>query len=249
MLEDALVRAEIPYHVIGGTKFYERAEIKDAVAYLSLLANPSDQVSFTRVANSPRRGIGQTSLSRVIAHAASFAEPVWEVAAAAPGVPGPRTRGDHGDRAVHGHHGGAARAGATPASPVAELLEAVLTRSGYLDALSAERTFEAQGRIENLDELVGGGAGIRRRRRWRTAASTPSSGQIALVSDADTRTDDRGQVTLMTLHNAKGVSSTRWSSSSGARKGCSHIRARLTRAPWRRSAGSATSGSLGRCAI
>jgi DNA helicase-2/ATP-dependent DNA helicase PcrA len=70
VLEDTLVRAEIPYQVIGGTKFYERAEIKDAIAYLSLLANPADVVSFTRVANSPRRGIGQTSLSRVIAHAA-----------------------------------------------------------------------------------------------------------------------------------------------------------------------------------
>ena len=67
VLEDALVRAEVPYQVIGGTKFYERAEIKDAIAYLSLLANPADQVSFIRVANSPRRGIGQTSLSRVIA--------------------------------------------------------------------------------------------------------------------------------------------------------------------------------------
>ena len=61
VLEDTLVRFELPYQVIGGTKFYERAEIKDAVAYLSLLANPSDQVSFARVVNSPRRGIGNTS--------------------------------------------------------------------------------------------------------------------------------------------------------------------------------------------
>src|SRR5580692_12229174 len=88
VLEDALVRAEVPYQVIGGTKFYDRAEIKDAIAYLSLLANPSDQVSFTRVANSPRRGIGQTSLSRVIAHAATLGEPVWDVARAAEQVPG-----------------------------------------------------------------------------------------------------------------------------------------------------------------
>ena len=88
VLEDALVRAEVPYQVIGGTKFYERAEIKDAIAYLSLLANPADQVSFTRVANSPRRGIGQTSLSRVIAHAATLGEPVWDVAGAADRVPG-----------------------------------------------------------------------------------------------------------------------------------------------------------------
>ena len=65
VIEDALVRSEIAYQVIGGTKFYERAEIKDAIAYLSLLANPYDVVSFTRVANSPRRGIGATTLARV----------------------------------------------------------------------------------------------------------------------------------------------------------------------------------------
>ena len=65
VIEDPLVRSEIAYQVIGGTKFYERAEIKDAIAYLSLLANPYDVVSFTRVANSPRRGIGQTTLARV----------------------------------------------------------------------------------------------------------------------------------------------------------------------------------------
>ena len=80
VLEDALVRGEVPYQVIGGTKFYERAEIKDAIAYLMLLANPQDVVSFTRVANSPRRGIGQTSLSKLIAYAATLDEPVWELA-------------------------------------------------------------------------------------------------------------------------------------------------------------------------
>ena len=155
VLEDALVRAEVPYQVIGGTKFYERAEIKDAIAYLSLLANPSDQISFTRVANSPRRGHrADLALARDRATAATLGEPVWDVAAA------PETRAGLGpaaitrDRALHGHDGGAARAGGR-GGPVGELLEAVLRRSGYLDALEAERTFEAQGRIENLEELVG----------------------------------------------------------------------------------------------
>ena len=69
MLEDILVRYELPYQVIGGTKFYERAEIKDAVAYLQLLVNPADEVSFSRVVNSPRRGIGDTSQGRLCAHA------------------------------------------------------------------------------------------------------------------------------------------------------------------------------------
>src|SRR5438552_1550121 len=88
VIEDTLVRREIAYQVIGGTKFYERAEIKDAIAYLSLLTNPSDVVSFTRIANSPRRGIGQTSLSRVIAHATAQGVSVWQAAAATEQVPG-----------------------------------------------------------------------------------------------------------------------------------------------------------------
>ena len=91
VLEDTLVRREIGYQVIGGTKFYERAEIKDAIAYLTLLANPQDGVSFTRVANSPRRGIGQTSLSRVLAHADTMGIAVWDAAARA----GERARARH----------------------------------------------------------------------------------------------------------------------------------------------------------
>src|SRR5262249_11325445 len=77
VLEDTLVRFELPYQVIGGTKFYERAEIKDAVAYLSLLVNPSDQVSFGRVVNSPRRGIGNTSQGRIASHANTTGLPIW----------------------------------------------------------------------------------------------------------------------------------------------------------------------------
>jgi DNA helicase-2/ATP-dependent DNA helicase PcrA len=202
VLEDALVRAEVPYQVIGGTKFYERAEIKDAIAYLTLLANPADQISFTRIANSPRRGIGQTSLSRVIAHASTIDESVWEVAAAAERVPGlARAAISALGRfmATMQELRGIARSDA----PVAELLEAVLSRSGYVDALEAERTFEAQGRIENLEELVGVAKGFDSGAEERGLDSFLA--QIALVSDADTRRDDRGQVTLMTLHNAKGL--------------------------------------------
>jgi DNA helicase II / ATP-dependent DNA helicase PcrA len=88
ILEDTLVRREIAYQVIGGTKFYERAEIKDAIAYLSLLANPNDVVSFMRIVNSPRRGIGQTSVGRVVAHAETMGISVWEAAEKPAEVPG-----------------------------------------------------------------------------------------------------------------------------------------------------------------
>ena len=88
VVEDTLVRFELPYQVIGGTKFYERAEVKDAVAYLNLLVNPADQVSFARIVNSPRRGIGDTSQGRLASHANTTGTPIWEVAGRAEEVPG-----------------------------------------------------------------------------------------------------------------------------------------------------------------
>jgi DNA helicase-2/ATP-dependent DNA helicase PcrA len=207
VLEDTLVRREIGYQVIGGTKFYERAEIKDAIAYLTIMLNPQDVVSFSRVANSPKRGIGQTSQSRVLAHATTMGIPVWDAAASPHEVPG------LGTAAIRAFE----RFMATMASlreraqedvPVGDLLEAILQETGYLEALEAERTIEAQGRIENLEELVGAAREF--------DARGPLSGdgdatlerylqEVALVADADSRRDDEGLVTLMTLHNAKGL--------------------------------------------
>ncbi len=217
VIEDSLVRREIAYQVIGGTKFYERAEIKDAVAYLSLLANPFDVVSFTRVVNSPRRGIGQTSLARVVGYANSLDISVWDAAARPAEIPGlgaaavkalDRFMGTMGElRAMTGLPVGGEEAEETPSSPVAisELLEEMLAQSGYIEALEADRTIEAQGRIENLEQLVEVG------REFDLAAAPGEDTldvflqQIALVADADTRSDEAGLVTLMTLHNAKGL--------------------------------------------
>ncbi|HEX4109213.1 MAG TPA: UvrD-helicase domain-containing protein [Solirubrobacteraceae bacterium] len=203
VLEDTLVRREIAYQVIGGTKFYERAEVKDAVAYLTLLSNGADVVSFTRVANSPRRGIGQTSLSRVIAYAETLGEPIWDVAAEPARVPG---LGPAAVKAIGRFMDTMTglRELARDGVPVGDLMQAALDRSGYVEALEAERTIEAQGRIENLQELVEVGHEF-------DAGDEDGEGldlflqQIALVADADARTDDEGLVTLMTLHNAKGL--------------------------------------------
>jgi DNA helicase-2/ATP-dependent DNA helicase PcrA len=204
VIEDALVRREIAYQVIGGTKFYERAEIKDAIAYLQWLANPFDVVSFTRIANTPRRGLGQTSLARVISHATAIDIPVWDAAAAPREVPG---LGAAAIKALDRFMAVMAelRELATGGASIAELLEALLAQSGYIEALEAERSIEAQGRIENLEQLVEVG-------REFDAAATEGEGtlgvflqEVALVADADTRADDQGLVTLMTLHNAKGL--------------------------------------------
>jgi DNA helicase-2/ATP-dependent DNA helicase PcrA len=206
VLEDTLVRFELPYQVIGGTKFYERAEIKDAVAYLSLLINPADQVSFARIVNSPRRGIGNTSQGRLAAHANTTGLPIWEVAARVEEVPG---LGAAAIKAVSRFYetleGLRIRA---EDSPVAELLEATLRESGYLDALAAERTIEAEGRAENLEELVGVAAEFDANRELEGEGDVSPLEeflqQISLYTDQDGLRDDSA-ITLMTLHNAKGL--------------------------------------------
>src|SRR5207248_2872385 len=141
-------------------------------AYLSLLANPFDVVSFTRVANSPRRGIGQTSLARIIGHAQTLGESVWDTAAAPEQIPGlgpaavkalrrfmdtmAELRSTAGMQQLQEAPDAVEEAGGEDGVPVsiAELLEAVVSQTGYVEALEAERTIEAQGRIENLQELV-----------------------------------------------------------------------------------------------
>jgi len=210
VIEDTLVRREIAYQVIGGTKFYERAEIKDAIAYLSWLANPFDVVAFTRIVNSPRRGLGRTSLSRIVAHSATVGVSVWEAAAAAEQIPG---LGAAAVKSLTRFMTTMAELSelAERSVPVGDLLEAVLSRTGYTDALEAEalggaeKTIEAQGRLENLDQLV------EVAREFDAGASEEEDTldlflqQLALVADADSRREDDGLVTLMTLHNAKGL--------------------------------------------
>ena len=200
VLEDVLVRQAIAYQVIGGPRFYERAEIKDVIAYLQVIDNPYDAVSLQRIANRPRRGIGDASLARLQAHADAHGISLWEAfgqaeeagVAAAP------------LRAVQQFHTllQSLQSGALELE-VSELIERVLERSGYIDALEAERTIEAQGRIENLQELVG----VAREYQDDSAEPTLSSflQEISLYSDQDAMRGEQSLVTLMTLHNAKGL--------------------------------------------
>ncbi len=210
VIEDTLVRREIAYQVIGGTKFYERAEIKDAIAYLSWLANPFDVVSFSRIANSPRRGLGQTSLSRIVAHSTSLGVSVWEAAATPEQIPGLGAAAVKSLARFMGTMSELAEL-VEQRVPVGDLLDAVLSRSGYVEALEAEtmggaeKTIEAQGRLENLDQLVE----VAREFDASASESEDTLGvflqQLALVADADSRREDESLVTLMTLHNAKGL--------------------------------------------
>ena len=200
VLEDVLVRQGVGYQVIGGPRFYERAEIKDAIAYLQAIDNPYDAVSLTRIANRPRRGIGDTSLARLQSWADAQGRSLWEAMefAEEAGV------GAAPLRAVSQFHTlmQSLQSGALEL-PVAELVERTLERSGYIEALEAERTIEAQGRLENLQELVGVA------REYQENADEPSLShflqEISLYSDQDAIREQESLVTLMTLHNAKGL--------------------------------------------
>jgi ATP-dependent DNA helicase UvrD/PcrA len=202
VLEDMLVRAQIGYQVIGGTKFYDRAEIKDAIAYLTFMVNPQDAGAFTRIANSPKRGLGQTSLSRVLSHADTNGVPVWESAESPEQVYG---LGTAAQKALNRFMSTMQRLRerAESGARVGDVLQETLRETGYLDALEAERTIEAQGRIENLEELV------QVAREYDATATEGSVAeflqQISLLADTDNLRDDQGLVTLMTLHNAKGL--------------------------------------------
>ena len=204
VLEDTLVRREIAYQVVGGTKFYDRAEVKDAVAYLTLLINGQDAVSFQRVANTPRRGLGQTSLSRVLTHAQTTGVSIWEAAAKPEAVPGlGKAAVKSLGRFMETMEG--LRQRHQQGVPIGDLLDAVIHESGYVEWLENERTIEAAGRLENLEELV------EVAREFDAAADAEDDSldlflqQVSLVADADSRQDDESLVTLMTLHNAKGL--------------------------------------------
>jgi ATP-dependent DNA helicase UvrD/PcrA len=207
VLEDTLNRFDVPYQVIGGTKFYERAEVKDAVAYLSLLANHADQVSFARIVNSPRRGIGKTSQGRLIAHANTTGLPIWEVIERVEEVPGLSGAAIKAISRFYETMAGL-RERADQGGPVAGLLEAVLAESGYSEALAAERTVEAEGRIENLEALVEGAAEFDVEREREGESEVPPLDeylqQISLYTQQDDLRDE-SVITLMTLHNAKGL--------------------------------------------
>jgi DNA helicase II / ATP-dependent DNA helicase PcrA len=200
VIEDVLVRQEIPYQVIGGPRFYERAEVKDVIAYLQVIDNPYDAVSLQRIANRPRRGIGDASLARLQSYADAHGRSLWEATefAEEAGIAAAPLRAVQGFRTLIQ----SLMAGALELE-VAELVQRVLDQTGYIAALEAERTIEAQGRIENLQELVGVA------QEYQTATAEPSLShflqEISLFSDQDAMTDQESRVTLMTLHNAKGL--------------------------------------------
>jgi len=199
-LEDVLVREGVPYQVVGGVRFYERAEIKDAMAYLSVISNPDDSVSLERIINVPKRGLGNTSVAKLQEYARRNGVSLYGALAEADavGLTGAAKKACRGVRDLFE----GLRVAAREVSP-AELIGAVLDESGYRQELEAEDTVEAESRLENLEELINAA------REYERVEPEPTLGgflqEQALYSDQDSLTSEGGSVTLMTLHNAKGL--------------------------------------------
>ncbi len=223
-LEEALVRAEIPYKVVGGTKFYERREVKDVIAYLRVLVNPDDEVSWRRIVNVPRRGVGETSVAKLAGWAGqrgvSLGEAVAHAAQAGLSGKAERALTELSDlledlRRRMALPDPVDDDGDPPSPPVmpagefddpsersallgpGELVTAVLDRTGYRSELLGEGTVDALVRVENVDELVGVVGEYPTLTEFLEAAS--------LVSDSDELDGDSTTVSLMTLHIAKGL--------------------------------------------
>ncbi len=201
VFEEALLGDGIPYRVVGGVGFYARTEIKDVVAYLRYIANPSDAIAFKRVVNVPRRGIGQQTLAALV-HAANAArvsvgEAIFDGNLLRKAVPKKLKELERFAELI-----GELRRFAEKSS-IADFLVAVMEQSGYIRELQSEDTHDARARLENLSELVGVA------REYEANDEEPSLegflANIALVSDLDALADDASYVTLMTLHSAKGL--------------------------------------------
>lgn len=210
VMEETLLKANIPYKMVGGHKFYDRKEIKDILAYLNVLANPQDSISFERIVNSPKRGIGPGSIEKLRSFASLHEWPLLE---AAQNVDLANIGGKAGQQL--GAFGEMIQevTQMIPYLTVTELTKEVLDRSGYLEDLKIQNTLEAQARIENLEEFLTVTQEFDKQFEHQNEedADAPEEkltvflNDLALVSDIDNLEEDASQVTLMTLHAAKGL--------------------------------------------
>jgi DNA helicase II / ATP-dependent DNA helicase PcrA len=211
-LEEVLIRVGLPYRVVGGTRFYERREVKDALAYLRALANPDDTVNLRRILNVPKRGIGDRAEACVVALADRDRVPFGAALNRAQDAPGIAARSVRSIRAFTDLLDGLRTLVEGGAGPVT-VLEAVLEQTGYLAELRDSPDPQDESRVENLAELVGVAGEFQEAQPEGTL--TDFLEQVSLVADSDEVPDEAvaggepgdgdGAVTLMTLHTAKGL--------------------------------------------
>lgn len=201
VFEEMLIKSGISYNMVGGTKFYERKEIKDILAYLRVIFNPNDSLSLLRIINVPRRGIGDATLGRLQAYAAENGLHLFEVLSNAAAVPGLNSRFvgklDELSGIIFELMGEAEEV------PVKQLIEDVMQRTGYLEELQLSKNVQDQSRVDNLMELLSVAEDFAKGGEENTLENFLAN--VALVSDIDDAELGEDAVTLMTLHSAKGL--------------------------------------------
>ena len=207
-IEEALLKSNIPYTMVGGTKFYSRKEIRDVISYLNLIANPADNISFERVVNEPKRGVGPGTLEKIRTFAYEQNMSLLDASAnimLSP-IKGKAAQGvyDFANMILNLRD-------QLDGLSITEAVEAVLDKSGYLDALSMQQTLESQARIENIEEFM---SVTKNFDETNTDGSEDETGidrlgrflnDLALIADTDDGDMEAAEVTLMTLHAAKGL--------------------------------------------
>ena len=205
VFEEMLIKSGISYSIVGGTKFYERKEIKDIISYMRLIYNPNDSLSLLRVINVPRRGIGDATLGRLQAYAAENNETLFNVISNASVVPGLSSRfvGKLDELAAVLFE----LMGDATDLPVKQFITNVMNKTGYLEELENSRSAQDQSRIENLKELLSVAEDFEDKARRNNEEPTLENflADVALVADIDDADLEDDSVTLMTLHSAKGL--------------------------------------------
>lgn len=203
VIEEMLVKANIPYNIVGGTKFYDRKEIKDVLAYLRLIANPDDDISLERIINVPKRGIGAATMDKLVNFAQSQGLSLFQALKEVEEI------------GLSARIANKLKEFATQISnwvniqdylSVTELVEQLLEQTGYREMLEAEKTIEAQSRLENIDEFLTVTTEFEKKSEDKTlVAFLTDLALIADIDQLDEEEEDDDSVVLMTLHSAKGL--------------------------------------------
>ncbi|MEC0213645.1 DNA helicase PcrA, partial [Paenibacillus ehimensis] len=204
VIEEILIKSDIPYQIVGGIKFYDRKEIKDILAYLRLISNPDDDISFARIVNVPKRGIGDTTVERLAAAAGQFGVSMFamleNVDSMEIGAKARNALADFRDMIENLYR-------MVDYLSVTELTEKMLEMSGYREELKRENTIESQARLENIDEFLSVTMDFEKRNEDKSLVSFLTD--LALIADIDSMNQDpeagKQGVVLMTMHSAKGL--------------------------------------------
>ncbi len=199
VIEEMLMRASIPYKVFGGQKFYERREVRDIIAYLRVIVNPSDDVSLRRIINVPKRSIGDSTVQELVQHARDNEMPLYSALTDIPESLSSRPRKCVSDFAQLMTMLTAMK----EVMPLGEFVRTLIDKTGLMEQYQREDTEESRARVENIQELEGAVEEFAKRAENATLEEYLEN--VSLVTDMDREGDERGYATLMTLHSAKGL--------------------------------------------